>query len=162
MNSIIKRGFRHPIRENELWKLHYSNKTNYCYNRFNRFYRKKLEKKVTANKNENSPKLNCKLDNSNDKHSNGNDQNNNNVNKKNQDNQFTDLLNKPREANAAGPLFKAFWKEFLIIALFRLFALIVQFINPLILDYLLTYINSNGPKWEGFVYGFAMFCVMLT
>jgi hypothetical protein len=62
----------------------------------------------------------------------------------NQEHQFIDLLNKPPTINVVGPLWKTFWKEFIVVALFRLVALCIQFVNPLILDILLTYISSNG------------------
>lgn len=80
----------------------------------------------------------------------------------NQDGSYASYLNKPPNVNLIGPLIKTFWKEFIIVALFRLFALCIQFINPLILDSLLTYIkNPDAVKWEGFVYALGMFCVML-
>lgn len=188
MNSTIWRGFSNPIKESELWDLHYSNKTTYLYEKFNRYYRKKLQKKVTRT--EGSPKLNGKseFDHTNGKDINGNHIFVNGSNKKDElikselngrtatngvgklengngkdvhEILYKDLLNKPPNVNLVGPLLKTFWKEFIIVALFRLFALCIQFINPLILDYLLTYIKNDGSKWEGVVYGLGMSSVML-
>lgn len=62
--------------------------------------------------------------------------------------QYKNLLNKPPQVNLIRPLLRTFWKEMIIIAIFRLVALCIQFINPLLLDYLLTYMSSDGPLFE--------------
>lgn len=79
------------------------------------------------------------------------------------DSLYLNLLNKPPTINIVGPLFRAFWQEFLITGSFRLFAMCVQFLNPLLLDYLLTHISEpNVNKWEGISYGVGMFTVMFV
>ena len=184
------RGFKRPIKEEELWVLHPSNKIGQIYDRFNRFYRKKQQK--ATKRFENSPNLNGKsngLLNGKELNLNGKDLNHNepsnglmkngkgslsgngiqsandNLDTKNSPDSggpYLNLLNKPPTINVVGPLFRAFWPEFLIAASFRLAALCFQFLNPLLLDRLLTFISKpHGNTWEGITCGAGMFFVML-
>ena len=190
LNGTILQGFKRPIKEEELHQLHPSNKISRVYERFNRFYRKKQQKKATQ-EHEKSAGSNGQLDRngkdlnhnytSNDHLGNGKkdsdpfgaavskaDQNgrpklNGNSDSSNAGSSYVNLLNKPPTPNVVGPLIKAFWPDFLKAASFRFVALCFQFLNPILLDRLLTFVSRpNGNTWEGLTYGTGMFASMLT
>ncbi len=56
-------------------------------------------------------------------------------------------------------LLKTFWSEFFFVALFKLIASSLVFVNPLVLDRLITFMNPSNdePQWRGYFYASLMF-----
>ncbi|KAK8761772.1 hypothetical protein V5799_026965 [Amblyomma americanum] len=55
------------------------------------------------------------------------------------------------------PLFRTFLPELILIGFFRLAGSLLTFVNPVALDMLITFINSDQPAWRGGVFAAAMF-----
>jgi ATP-binding cassette subfamily C (CFTR/MRP) protein 1 len=58
-----------------------------------------------------------------------------------------------------GSLLKTFWSGFLFVALLELMACCLVFVNPLILDKLISFMNPSNdePQWRGYIYASLMF-----
>lgn len=56
-----------------------------------------------------------------------------------------------------GPLFKAFWRPLVVIVIFKFVASFMTFVNPFILDKLISFMSSDDPIWIGFGFAIAMF-----
>lgn len=136
-----------------------TNKASYVYEQFDRCYKKAIRKlddrKIEFNGKDESVLINSNsgkngqikngAEDKNGINTNGNFKVENDLKKR----VYDHLLNKPPQLSLTWPLFRAFWVELLIVAIFRLIALAIQFMNPLILDLLLTYTKSDGPIFEG-------------
>lgn len=56
-----------------------------------------------------------------------------------------------------GPLLRTFSLELVIVALVKLVASVLTFVNPMVLDLLIGYVNSEDPLWRGLLFAFTMF-----
>ncbi len=56
-------------------------------------------------------------------------------------------------------LLKTFWSQFLFVALLKLIASSLVFVNPLMLDKLISFMNPSNdePQWRGYFYSSLMF-----
>lgn len=55
------------------------------------------------------------------------------------------------------PLLRTFWAELTLVAFIKFFASVLTFVNPMILDLLIAFVNSNDPQWHGLLFAFTMF-----
>ncbi|XP_064490246.1 multidrug resistance-associated protein 1-like [Ornithodoros turicata] len=55
------------------------------------------------------------------------------------------------------PLLRTFSLELVVIALLKFTASVLTFVNPLVLDMLIGYVNSDDPIWKGLLFAFTMF-----
>lgn len=62
-----------------------------------------------------------------------------------------------KKINVIWPLCKTFWQPMLIVIAFKFVASFMTFVNPLILDQLITFMSSDQPNWIGLLYAFGMF-----
>lgn len=62
-----------------------------------------------------------------------------------------------KQLNVTWPLFRAFWRPLSIVILVKFVASFMMFVNPLILDLLITFMSSNRPSWIGLMYAIGMF-----
>ena len=65
--------------------------------------------------------------------------------------------------NVFVPIMKTFWFKLIIITFIKLFATILTFGNPLLLDLLISYISPESiePEWRGYFYAILMFVTPL-
>ncbi|RWS30840.1 multidrug resistance-associated protein 1-like protein [Leptotrombidium deliense] len=54
-------------------------------------------------------------------------------------------------------LFKTFKGRLLLAALYKLIDSLLTFVNPIVLDFLITFVASDEPMWKGYVYASTMF-----
>ena len=61
--------------------------------------------------------------------------------------------------NLFGPIVKTFWPQLIIITFIKLFATVLTFGNPLLLDLLISYMSPKSiePEWRGYFYAILMF-----
>jgi ABC-type multidrug transport system fused ATPase/permease subunit len=55
------------------------------------------------------------------------------------------------------PLFKAFWPYMLLTAFLKFTASLLMFVNPILLDLLLQWMQTRTPLWHGFLFAGMMF-----
>jgi len=56
------------------------------------------------------------------------------------------------------PLWKTFWSEMILAAIFKFISSLMTFVNPIVLDWLIAFItNPNEPTWKGIMYALLMF-----
>jgi ABC-type bacteriocin/lantibiotic exporter with double-glycine peptidase domain len=67
-------------------------------------------------------------------------------------------LEAPKKSlNVTWPLVKSFWRPLLVVFAFKFVASFMTFVNPLILDQLITFMSSDKPNWIGLMYALGMF-----
>ena len=57
-----------------------------------------------------------------------------------------------KSSSIVWPLFQSLSHDFMVAALFKLMSCFLMFVNPLVLDYLLKWMESREPYWLGFAY----------
>jgi ABC-type bacteriocin/lantibiotic exporter with double-glycine peptidase domain len=56
------------------------------------------------------------------------------------------------------PIIRTFWPQMLLAASLKFVSSLMAFVNPLVLDLLISYItNPNEPTWRGYLYASLMF-----
>ncbi|RWS04145.1 canalicular multispecific organic anion transporter 2-like protein, partial [Dinothrombium tinctorium] len=67
-----------------------------------------------------------------------------------------------KEMSIMWTLVKTFWPQLLLAATFKFFDSILTFVNPLILDNLITFVSSSEPYWKGYFYVLLMLLASIT
>ncbi|KAI1286716.1 ATP-binding cassette sub-family C member 3 [Halotydeus destructor] len=70
---------------------------------------------------------------------------------------FSNHWSYPDKSNVLRPLLKAFWPRLLRGAMLQLCVVILTFVSPSALNYLLVWLANDQPYWYGFLYAAAMF-----
>lgn len=60
------------------------------------------------------------------------------------------------------PLFKAFWPQLVTCMVIKFTVSFLTFGNPILLNYLITFVGSNEPSWKGFATAFGMAACSLS
>lgn len=56
-----------------------------------------------------------------------------------------------------GPILKTFGRELAFLASVKFFVSFMPFVSPIILDWLISFINNDEPTWRGYLYASLMF-----
>lgn len=123
-NGMILRGYKEPLRLDDMWSLDQANSTKQIANNFDHFYRgQKRPKKPTGEKNASAD---------------------------------GGLASSP-EVGIMTPLFRTFLPELFVLAFHKLVGSLLTFVNPVVLDLLIRFIDSNEPAWHGGLFACTMF-----
>ena len=55
------------------------------------------------------------------------------------------------------PLIKTYWITLVYLALLKLCCSLIIFVNPIVLDRLISFMSNDEPHWRGYLYGTIMF-----
>ncbi|RWS03367.1 ABC transporter-like protein, partial [Dinothrombium tinctorium] len=69
---------------------------------------------------------------------------------------------KEKEPNATWILVKTFWPQLLLAAVFHFVQSVLIFVNPIILDNLITFVSSSQPTWRGYFFVLLLLVTDLT
>ncbi|XP_075676248.1 multidrug resistance-associated protein 1-like isoform X2 [Dermatophagoides pteronyssinus] len=129
-NSIIWLGYRRPLLERDIFQLDYDNRTVEILRKF----QKNLDQDKWR-------KMNKQLI---EQNKNGYEQ------------PLNDKFN--TNINIGWIIFKSYWPLIMFSGLLKFLSSILTFVNPTILDYLISFISTNNePLWHGFFYASLMF-----
>lgn len=136
-NSTAYHGFKKPLIQDDLWDLLPCNKTEVVLQKFSKYYDDKSPvKSVRAPTSEPAAIKEEEMSSKEKKH--------------------VEVGSKTRKVNIVPPVFKAYWDQFFVCALLKLVSTLVLFTSPIILNLLITFINSDEPIWKGCLYALGL------
>ena len=59
--------------------------------------------------------------------------------------------------SVVGPILKTFVKQLVLLGAVKFLVSFIPFISPIILDWLISFINNDQPNWIGYLYASLMF-----
>jgi ATP-binding cassette subfamily C (CFTR/MRP) protein 1 len=75
----------------------------------------------------------------------------------NENEQFTRRKSASSTINILKPLLRTYWPDMVYLAVLKLISSLLIFVGPIVLDYLITFINSDEPTWRGLFYASLLF-----
>lgn len=128
-------GYRHPLREKDLWALNYEDTSNHIVEVFEEYWEREVQKAAKANsKLRGRASFSAKSDSVN----------------------ISTPPTNLKRPNVLVALFKAFGGPFIGGAILKLISDVMIFLSPIFLNMLIDFITNNEEMWKGYLYAVGM------
>ncbi|XP_014278687.1 multidrug resistance-associated protein 1 [Halyomorpha halys] len=136
---LIYRGLKRPLVQSDIWPIRYQDAAAQIFSHFNKFWLAEQRKKNKRDPDK-SPKFT--------KEANG-----------------IDFVEGPKEtktkkqASILPTLIKAFGGPFFFSTFLQVIEVLLGFVNPKLLKFIITFMSSDEPMWHGYFYAILMLCI---
>ncbi|XP_024216145.1 multidrug resistance-associated protein 1 [Halyomorpha halys] len=135
-DSLVYKGLKRPLVQNDLWQMKYEDAAAQIFNHLNRFWLTELrnKNKDVDKKSNSSEEINGILENQNE-------------------------IKPKKQASIFFPLCKAFGWPYMFATFLHLIEVLLVFVSPELLEYIINFVSSDEPMWHGYFYAVMMLLI---